>query len=96
MTVNGEGLPVWVRLERSGRSVRVRYENWEDVRGREFPTAISVRDDEGWVVARVTVEDLRFSARAEEDWFDWRMPSTTRVLQWSDIRESLRREGQEP
>lgn len=96
MVVNREGLPLTVRLEHSGRSVRVRYETWEDVRGREFPTAISLRDGEGWVVARVTVEDLRFSARAEEDWFDWRMPSTTRVLQWSDIRESLRREGQEP
>lgn len=96
MAVDREGLPRVVRLERAGHVVRVRYERWEDVRGREFPTAISVRDDEGWVAARVTVEDLRFSARAEEDWFDWRMPSTTRVLKWSDIRESLRREVQEP
>lgn len=96
MVVDRDGLPRTVRLERAGHVVRVRYERWEDVRGREFPTAISVRDDDGWVVARVTVEDLRFSARAEEDWFDWRMPSTTRVLEWSDIRESLRREVQEP
>lgn len=96
MSVDRVGLPRLVRLERAGHVVRVRYERWEEVRGRQFPTALSVRDDEGWVAARVTVEDLRFSARAEEDWFDWRMPSTTRVLKWSEIRESLRREVQEP
>lgn len=96
LSVDGAGRPHLVRLLRDTHVVRVHYDEWESVRGREFPTVWSVRDDAGWVQARVRVEDLRFSARAEEDWFEWRMPSTTRVLSWSDIRELIRREVQQP
>ncbi|MBI5169508.1 MAG: hypothetical protein HZA61_08475 [Candidatus Eisenbacteria bacterium] len=96
LSVDASGRPHTLRFERGVHVVHVHYEEWQSVRGREFPTALSVRDDEGWVRARVRVEDLRFSARADEDWFEWRIPSTTRVLTWSDIRDLIRQEVQQP
>lgn len=93
ITVDGRGLPRQARLSREEHVVRIEYREWADVRGRQWPVAVEIADEAGWVRARLAVEDLVISKKAESAWFEWRMSAGTRVLGWEDVREVFRRLG---
>lgn len=96
LELDDEARPRNLALRRGRFAVEVRYDTWARVRGREFPTAFTVLDSAGAWRVRVEVEDLRFAARAEEEWFDWRIPGGTRVLGWEDARDLFRQEATSP
>ncbi|MFN8587985.1 MAG: hypothetical protein U0704_09305 [Candidatus Eisenbacteria bacterium] len=96
LSLDGTARPRAFRLRRGAHAVTVRYDEWERVRGREFPTLWTLREARGLWRARVQVDDLRVAVRAEDEWFEWRIPDGTRVLTWSEARALVRWEESDP
>ena len=91
LVVDGRGLPIRARLAREEHVVNIEYREWAVVRGRDWPVQLVISDEAGWVRARLKVEDLVISKRAESSWFEWRMSAGTRVLGWGEVRDVFQR-----
>lgn len=94
MRVDGASRPLELRITRGDRLVSIQYAGWRTVNGLDWPTRMELTEREGWLRLRTELQALRSNRRLAEDSFVLRTPPDAERLDWQQLRERLRVQGE--
>jgi hypothetical protein len=89
MRVDGKGRPRQLSLARDQRSLAVDYPQWRGAGKGAWPQRIEFSDGDGWVHARVDMEDTHHAKASHPSWFAVTLPESVTPLELDDLKRLL-------
>ena len=87
--VDRAGRPRQIQLVRDGRSLVVRYPQWRGAGDGAWPQRIELADGDGWVNARLDMEDTYHAKKSRPSWFAVSLPEDVTPLELEDLKRVI-------
>ena len=91
MRLDRAGRPRELTLTQDARSIVVGYPQWHGTGEHAWPQRIELADGEGWVRARLDVENKFHAKHAHDSWFAMSLPEDVTPLELHDLKRMLAR-----
>jgi hypothetical protein len=83
------GRPRQLQFERDERSLRVLYPQWRGAGAGAWPQRIELADGDGWVHARLDMEDTHHAKSSRPSWFAVSMPDEVTPMELEDLKRVI-------
>jgi len=95
LSVDRDGRPRAVSVSRGERRMSVRYGAWHGHGAGAWPGHIELADGDGWLRARIELEDMHAKRHAQPAWFALELPANARRLELDEVKRILSGRGGE-